>query len=242
MKISLKQNSFTKKEINKELTIVIPAYNEEHGIRGTILECVKYNPDAIIMVIDDCSKDKTSLIVKGMQKKYSQIILIKNKKNLNYGGALKVGFKNFKTKYMVFIDADITYPPKYIPKLLQVMKKGNLDVVWGSRFSSTQKSHMPLIRKIGNTLLKGLFMIWTGHYISDVCSGMRIFTRKSIDSIDYDSLPNGLDMISAMSKRIIKRKLKYGIIPIPYAMREGHSKLNLINDFILMSRNIIREK
>ncbi len=73
-------------------------------------------------------------------------------------------------------------------------------------------------------------MIWTGHYISDVCSGMRIFTRKSIDSIDYDSLPNGLDMISAMSKRIIKRKLKYGIIPIPYAMRT-HRKAGLIPSF-----------
>ncbi len=228
--------------MKNEITIIIPAYNEEEGIKPTILECIKHAPDAKILIIDDNSSDKTNKIVKDMIKKYKQIKIVKNKENLNYGGALKVGYKTFKTPYMVFLDADGTYPPRYIPKLLKFIKSKKLDVVWGTRFSKQEKSHMPFIRKLGNRILRVIFFVWTGKALPDICSGMRLFTREGIEKIDYQTLPRGLDMITAMTKRIVKRKLKFGIMPIFYANREGPSKLNAVKDFIRMTRNILFEK
>jgi len=227
--------------MTKELTILIPAYNEENSIESTINRCIRYNPGAYILVIDDCSKDKTNKIVQNMQKQHKQIKLIRNKSNKNYGGALKIGFREFKTRYIAFLDADGTYDPKYIPHLLNVVKRDALDCAWGNRFGN-KKSHMPVIRKIGNRVLVALFVLSTLKYIPDTSSGLRLFTREGIDKIDFKTLPDGLDMITAMSKRIISRKLKFKTIPIHYSRRDGSSKLNIFSDFLRMAKNIFFEK
>lgn len=224
-----------------ELTILMPAYNEETSIKKTILECIRLTPDSKILVIDDCSKDNTNKIIKELQREYKQIELIRNDVNKNYGGALKVGYKHFKTKYVVFLDADDTYSPEYIPVLLNEIKLNNADCVITNRFG-TQRNSMPFYRKVGNKTLSLLFFLFTGKYMADVCSGMRIFSREGMEKLDYETLPNGLDMITAMTKRIVSRKVKYEIIPIKYYRREGYSKLRIFTDFLRMARNIIVEK
>ena len=70
---------------------------------------------------------------------------------------------------------------------------------------------------------------------------MRIIKLESMSELDIKSLPNGLDMITAMTKRIIKRNLKYKLLPIDYLARGGQSKLNITSDFIHMMKNIVYE-
>jgi glycosyltransferase involved in cell wall biosynthesis len=224
-----------------DLTIVIPAYNEEKGIEKTILTCKRTNPKATILVIDDCSTDNTAKITKNLKKQVKNLEIISHKKNKGYGGALATGFSSAKTKYVAFLDADLTYHPRYLPVLLDLVIKNKLDCAWGNRFGKGI-NHMPLIRKFGNRILVFLFLLVNGRYVSDISCGERVFDKKSLEKIDYQSLPTGLDMITAMTKRIVTRRLRYKLIPIEYPRRHGASKLNIFKDFINMARNILVER
>ncbi len=221
-----------------ELTIVIPVYNEDASIQKTIEEVSKCLPKSKILAVNDGSTDNTERILDNLKKKYKNLEVI-NQKNKGYGGALSTGFLNAKTKYVGFLDADLTYPPEYFSTILDLLKKKDLDFVVGNRFGG-KKNEMPLLRKIGNTIIRCFFFVWTGKYI-DVTSGMRIFKQDKLRLLKPETLPKGLDMITALSKRSIKKKLRYKQVKIHYPARGGSSKLNAVKDFIKMMRNIILE-
>ena len=224
-----------------ELTVVIPAYNEESTIKQTVEEINRHILKARILIINDGSKDKTLNIIKKLKSKHKNLDFISHDKNRGYGAALITGFLKSKTPYVAFLDADLTYHPRYIPLLLDLVKRQDLDCAWGNRFGG-KKNKMPFIRKIGNRALVFLFLLVVGRYVKDVSCGERIFTKEALNKIDFGTLPNGLDMITAMTKRIVKRKLKFKLIPIEYFERRGSSKLNVMRDFINMTKNILAEK
>ncbi|MBD3310697.1 glycosyltransferase [Candidatus Woesearchaeota archaeon] len=219
-----------------ELTVVIPALNEEKGIKDTVEKIKEYVPAAHVMVVDDGSDDKTAMVAEKLGAE-----VVRHAKNKGYGAALITGFSYSKTPFVAFLDADLTYHPRYIPQLLKLVKSKELDCAWGNRFG-TSNNRMPFVRKIGNRMLVLLFFIMTGKNIKDASCGERVFRKQSLEKIDYETLPPGLDMITAMSKRIVKRKLRYEIIPIEYEKRSGSSKLNVVKDFLRMTRNILFER
>tara|TARA_Y100000310_G_scaffold345429_1_gene464856 strand:- start:2227 stop:2898 length:672 start_codon:yes stop_codon:yes gene_type:complete len=222
--------------IKMELTIVVPAYNEESSIKGTIRNIKKYVPKSPIIVVDDGSKDRTKDIAKR-----EKVRVISHNPNRGYGAALITGMLAAKTKYIAFLDADMTYNPRYIPIMLSYLKKFDLDCVWGNRFGGT-KNKMPLVRKIGNKVLSLIFWMVTNKNIHDSSSGQRVLKRESIKRLDIQTLPNDLDFITALSKRTVSRKLKFKVIPINYEKREGSSKLSILKHGFKMIRNIILEK
>lgn len=223
-----------------ELTVVIPVYNEEKSIRD-IIQLINEYVDCTMLAINDCSNDNSLKIMRGLQKKYKNLKIISKTKNQGFGAAWKTGIFNSKSEFVAFLDADLTYNPKYLPIMLKLIKKNKLDCIWSNRFGG-RVNKMPLIRKIGNKALLLLFFISTGKYIPDLTSGQRIFRKKSLTLLSPDTLPNGLNMVSAISKRIVSRKLKYKIIPCDYIEREGSSKLNVVMDFIRMAKDILFER
>ena len=219
-----------------ELTVVVPAYNEESSIRSTIKSVKKHVPDARIIVVDDCSKDRTKEIAKEEKVK-----VISHNTNQGYGAALKTGMFAAKTKYVGFLDADMTYNPAYFSLMLNYAKKIGLDCIWGNRFAGA-KNKMPFVRKIGNKVISLVFWLITGKNVGDCSSGQRILKTSALKKLDLGTLPDDLDFITALSKRIVSRKLKYKVIPINYDKREGSSKLSLIRHGFRMIKNIVLEK
>ena len=138
--------------MNKEMSVIVPAYNEEDAIVSTIKKLRIELPDAEIIIVDDYSKDATCKLAKNQG-----VRVIRHTKNRGYGGALKTGFKAAKTKYISFLDADLTYLQKYLKLFLKRLKDRKLDVVWGNRFGGS-KNDMPLVRKIGNRITKEMIM------------------------------------------------------------------------------------
>jgi glycosyltransferase involved in cell wall biosynthesis len=223
--------------MKSKLTVVIPAYNEENAIEETIKEVFKTNPECKIIVVDDCSKDSTFSILKKIKNENFKVI--RHTQNKGYGGALITGFLAAKTPYVAFLDADLTYPPNYIHEMLNKIEKQNLDVAWGNRFAG--KNESPLIRKIGNAMLSFFFLLIVQRFVPDVACGERVFRKDALMKIDPKTLPKGLDMITAMTTRIVRRKLKYALFPIDHRKREGASKLKIVSDFIKMVKNMIVE-
>ena len=125
------------------ISIIIPAYNEEKAIKDTIdnikkaIKNIKNKID--IIVVDDCSKDKTAEIL----SKIKAIKLIRHSINKGYGASLKTAIKNTASDCILIIDGDGTYPASSIPLLINYSKK--CDMVVGTRTGRIVK--IPFLRR-----------------------------------------------------------------------------------------------
>ncbi len=221
------------------LSIVIPAYNEEHSIRELIQRALstRYDLNKIdielieVLVIDDGSVDQTATIVQEIQ----DVVLISHNSNRGYGAALKSGFAHAHGDLIGFLDADGTYPPEYLPVLCQEFQSG-ADLVIGSRMAGGS-SQMPATRKVGNKFFAWFLSLLGWERVTDSASGMRVFRREILDRLS--PLPDGLNLTPVMSTRAIHEGLRTKEVPIPYSERQGHSKLNVINDGFLFLQSIV---
>jgi glycosyltransferase involved in cell wall biosynthesis len=212
------------------LSVVIPAYNEEDGIKEIAKRVLAVSPalkkvgvkHLELLVVDDGSRDRTVAVA----SKIKGVTLIRHPKNKGYGAALKTGFSKAKGELIGFLDADGTYPPEYFPKLCQAAMNGH-DLVIGSRMAG-ERSQMPLVRRVGNFIFAALLTILGRQRVTDSASGMRVFKREILEHL-YP-LPDGLNLTPVMSTRALHEGIKIEEVPIPYSERVGRSKLSAIRD------------
>ncbi|HTP08961.1 MAG TPA: glycosyltransferase family 2 protein [Anaerolineae bacterium] len=223
-----------------QLSVVIPAYNEEGGI-AEILDRVLSIQSGLqkigvagpeVLVVDDGSKDRTAEIVCS----YANVRLIKHLRNRGYGGALKTGFANANGNLLSFLDADGTYPPEYFPQLCQTIVNDGAELVVGSRMAGA-KSEMPKTRRLGNLIFARLVSIIGNQKVSDSASGQRVFRREILEQL-YP-LPDGLNFTPVMSTRAIHENIKMVEVPIPYSERVGRSKLSVVKDGVRFLNSIV---
>ncbi len=214
------------------LSIIIPAYNEEEAIAGTLrrtldaIDHIKAEAnlsDVEIIVVSDGSWDRTAQIVKG----FEGVTLIAYEKNRGYGAAIKTGFQQARGWYLGFMDADGTCDPNFFAELVNLCKNKNAHIALGSRLHSQSK--MPFVRRLGNTLYALLLTMLSGRIVRDSASGMRVITRDMLDWV-Y-ALPDGLHFTPAMSSyALCNREINIVELPMPYHEREGESKLSVLKD------------
>lgn len=163
------------------VTAIIPAYNEEKNAAAAVRNTLKY-ADSVIF-INDGSKDGTLEAVKGAG--FRNVKIISYKQNMGKGYALIRGFQKFlKTRdgIAVTIDADGQHNPKQIPVVVSLIEKGFADVVIGSRYSRHRKHH-PKARSFLNVFSSIGLLMASGAFFTDVASGFRGFSRKSLEAI-----------------------------------------------------------
>jgi glycosyltransferase involved in cell wall biosynthesis len=212
------------------LSVVIPAYNEENGIKEIAERVLAVEPALKkagverleLLVVDDGSKDRTAEVASAIPG----VSLIRHPKNKGYGAALKTGFSKASGELIGFLDADGTYPPEYFPQLCQSAMNGS-DLVIGSRMAGAD-SKMPLTRRVGNFFFANLLSILGRQKVTDSASGMRVFKREILERV-YP-LPDGLNLTPVMSTRALHEGIKIVEVPIPYSERVGRSKLSVIRD------------
>ncbi len=221
------------------LSVVIPAYNEESSIAQILERVLAVEADLAeigipgleMVVVDDGSVDSTTEIVRG----FPQVRLVVHGENRGYGAALKTGFAAASGNLLGFLDADGTYPPEHLPELCLAALNGAVLVV-GSRRSGAD-SRMPVLRRVGNTFWSGLITLLGGSQVVDPASGMRVFQRELLERL-YP-LPDGLNLTPIMSTRAVHEGIRLVEVPIPYAERQGRSKLSVVRDGSLFLYSII---
>jgi len=212
------------------LSVVIPAYNEEKGIKEIAERVLSVEPalknagvDRLeLLVVDDGSRDRTAEVAEAIPG----VSLIRHPKNKGYGAALKTGFSKAKGELIGFLDADGTYPPEYFPQLCRSALNGS-DLVIGSRMAG-EDSRMPITRRVGNFFFANLLSILGRQKVTDSASGMRVFKKEILEQI-YP-LPDGLNLTPVMSTRALHEGIRIEEVPIPYSERVGRSKLSVIHD------------
>ena len=212
------------------LSVIIPAYNEEHGIAEIIHRVLAVGPDLKkagidqleLLVVDDGSGDGTAEVA----SKILGVNLIRHPRNKGYGAALKTGFSKANGNLIGFLDADGTYPPEYFPQMCRAALNGT-DLVIGSRMAG-EDSEMPIMRRVGNFFFASLLTLLGRQKVTDSASGMRVFKREILEHV-YP-LPDGLNLTPVMSTRALHEGIKITEVPIPYSERVGRSKLSVIRD------------
>ncbi|MFC2010277.1 glycosyltransferase family 2 protein [Chloroflexota bacterium] len=219
-----------------EITIIIPAYNEERGI-GQVVDKVK---DAMantginheVIVVDDGSTDETAAIIRT-----KDVRLLQHPYNKGYGAALKTGVKNAKGDIVLFIDADAQQNADDIPRLLKPMEQ--YDMVVGQR---TRGSKIPLLRRLGKFILRSLANYLAGRKIPDLNSGFRA-VKKEIVMKYIGILPDSFSFTTTITLALIKESYNLKYIPIKTSERVGTSKIRLFRDgfrfIMLILRTIV---
>jgi glycosyltransferase involved in cell wall biosynthesis len=215
------------------LLIAIPALNEEQSIRGIIkrtLDARQYivenSPvkEVRITVVSDGSTDET---VKRAMEFADQIDVIVFEKNRGYGAAIKEAWSRSNADLLSFLDADGTCEPRFFADLCRKLSDEKADVILGCRMN--KYSSMPAIRRLGNSIFAFLLATLSKKTVKDTASGMRVVRRSVLKNL-YP-LPDGLHFTPAMSARaMLSDSMCIRELDMPYAEREGRSKLSVLRD------------
>ncbi len=213
-------------------TVIIPALNEEEGIAEVIRRCqaVLSNDDEII-VVDDGSTDKTSSIARK-----TGVRVIKHDVNKGKAFALRTGFNAAKNDVLVTIDADCTYPPEAIPKMIDALRSA--DLVVGSRFKKGVPRGFPLSRAIANIVGAEVTSIILSRRLTDVTTGLRAFRREVIE--DCPVKARGLDFEAEFTARAITKGYRYAEVPVIVEERKGRSSLRFFRHMYLFFVAVLR--
>ncbi len=221
------------------LSVVMPAYNEENGIQPVLedldRELQKAGVDAEIIVVDDGSADATAQKAAAVS---GRITVLRHAENRGYGASLKTGFRRAKHDLVAIIDADGTYKPKDLIRLLGKAK--GQDMVVGARTGQTV--HIPLVRRPAKWLLRSLATYLTKRKIPDLNSGLRLMRRDLVHK--YMGLfPDGFSLTTTITMALLVAGYEVKFIPIDYEKRTGSSKIRPLRDTIgflsLIMRTII---
>jgi glycosyltransferase involved in cell wall biosynthesis len=217
----------------KNVTFLLPAYNEERSI-GTMLQQVSEYPKSKVIVVDNNSNDKTAEIA----KKRGVIVLQEHKQGKAH--AIKRGFEHIKTNFVVMLDADNTYDPQDAKKLLKPLMEDKADVVLGSRIlGKREKGSISHFNLFGNYLLS-FFASLLFSNVSDVCTGYWAFKKNVIDQFLQEGInSDGFDLEVEMFSKISKNKFRVIEIPILYKKRSDSPKLNSVNDGIKILKKML---
>jgi len=217
-----------------KVAIVIPAYNEEKTLGPVLKSIPRHLPDVKkveIIVISDGSYDKTAEIAKA-----SRVTLIEHDLNRGLGGALGTGFEYAKRNgfdALITFDADGQHHSEDIWPVLRPIVYKKADVVVGSRLKSAswRTDGMPWYRRIGIWGLNLFTFIFFWTWTSDSQSGLRAFSRKSIEGINLQS--NRMEVSSEFFYEINKKNLKLAEVPIKsiytdYSLQKGQKNINAL--------------
>jgi len=160
--------------------VVIPIYNEKESVaplhEGLVETLRSIDRPFEIIFVDDGSTDGTFENL----KKLSPIKIIRLRRNLGQTQALAAGFKAAQGKFIISLDGDLQNDPADIPSMLYQMEKSNLDVICGWRKNRQDPLLRKLYSKAAYLLRKGLL----NDKIHDSGCSLRIYTKKSIESLD----------------------------------------------------------
>jgi glycosyltransferase involved in cell wall biosynthesis len=223
-----------------KLSIVIPAFNEEAAIGGTIERCLAAREvicreggvaEVEILVVSDGSTDATARIARG----YRGVGVLELLRNQGYGAAIQAGFRRASGDLLAFLDADGTCDPREFARLCRALLTRGADVALGSRLGPG--SQMPWLRRVGNVFYALVLGLLCGRRVTDTASGMRVIRRSALT--DLYPLPTGMHFTPAMSARATLNDLKLVEIPMPYSERVGQSKLRVIRDGVRFTAAIL---
>lgn len=213
-----------------QVSIVIPAFEEEHGIGPVVERVVATAAWCEVLVVDDGSSDQTAERARAAGAR-----VVRHPYNKGNGAAVKTGIRAARGEVVLLMDADGQHDPADVLRVLEPI--GVHDMVIGARASKDQGS----VRALGNWIFTRLASWLTGRTIPDLTSGFRAARRERLLEILH-LLPNGFSYPTTSCLAFIKAGHNVAFVPITAHRRVGQSKIKLLRDgtkFLLIIFKIV---
>lgn len=216
--------------LEKKVSVVIPALNEEEGIGEVLDEIPRADLEAMgydleIIVVDGESVDATRDIAAA---KGARVIIEPRK---GYGRAYKTGFAKATGDVIVTGDADKTYPFDHMPRFVKMLEDENLDFITTNRFAEIQQGAMSPKHQLGNWVLSTTMRVLFFMDVKDSQSGMWIFRRDILPKLTLTS--DGMPLSEEIKLEAYRAHgVRAREIPIEYRSRVGEVKLSSWKDGI----------
>ncbi|HEV3340425.1 MAG TPA: glycosyltransferase family 2 protein, partial [Pirellulales bacterium] len=224
-----------------QLTVLLPAFNEEQAIERVLAEIV----DALaeepiryeIVVVDDASTDSTAECAERFAAECWQcpVRVVRSPENRGAGAARRTGIRQARGDIVVMLDADGSYPADAIPALLRWFPA--YDQVNGARTS--EQGTLPWLRKPTKWFIRMLASYLTGHKIPDLNTGLKAFKREAMLPWLW-VVPDGFSCVTTMTLAFLTNGYSVKYVPTAYRPRIGRSKFHPIKDTFAYLSTVLR--
>jgi glycosyltransferase involved in cell wall biosynthesis len=206
----------------EDTLVIVAALNEEAGLGPTLTEIKSSLEDPLCLVVDGRSTDRTVEVAKecGVQTLFQ--------KGVGKGDAIATAIghtSGLKVKYVALIDADYTYPAKYLSTMIKILEENpKIGMVCGNRFTSGLKfDAMPNVFHIGNKLLSFTHSLLNGVNLDDPLTGLRVVRKEIVHN--WQPKSKGFDIEVELNHLVETKGYQIIEIPIHYRARLGEKKL-----------------
>jgi len=200
-----------------ELSVIIPVYNEATHIHEILKRVQSTKLAKEIVIVDDGSQDGTRDILKKLDgRKNVRVIL--HERNQGKGAAVMTGLKAAKGDVLLIQDADLEYNPRDYPALLQPIREGVADVVYGSRFLGGPHRVAMFWHLVANRLLTFLTNILYNTILTDMETGYKVFRREVIEGMVIRA--KRFEFEPEFTAKVLKRNYRIYEVPISFNPRD----------------------
>lgn len=207
--------------------IIIPAYNESTYLGRFLDKLLTVVGKSRVVVVDDGSVDKTSDISRSRG-----VTTLTHMTNLGKGAAIKTGcnyaFKIMGAESVIIMDGDDQHEVGDIKHFERELGRG-AQVVLGVRHLDAK---MPLLRVLGNKSISILINVLFGHYITDILSGFKAFTKTAYKTLRWQS--TGYEVETEIAVRLAKSKIPYAEVPISTVYHGKEYGFNLLDAWSIL--------
>ena len=211
--------------------ITMPAYRAAKTLEKTYRDIPTDCFDEVL-VVDDASPDETVSVAKALE-----LSVKVHPQNRGYGGNQKTCYSwalEKKADIIVLLHPDHQYAPQEVPALVEPIRTGRADFTFGSRFKDggkPLKGGMPLYRYVGNRFTTSVENLFLGTSFAELHSGMKAYSRRFLELIDYESLSDQFVFDSQMVIRAVLLGFRIEEVPIPTRYEEDSSSVDIVSSF-----------
>ncbi|MFN0067545.1 MAG: glycosyltransferase family 2 protein [Limisphaerales bacterium] len=198
------------------LGVVMPAYNEEATITEVVELVLRQPVVHELVIVDDCSKDRTFEVLQGLAAKHPKIRLLRHDVNQGKGAALRTGFSHMTAPIVIIQDADMEYDPGEYPRIMGPIVEGRGDVVFGSRFLGGSSAHRVLYywHSVGNKVLTTLSNMFTNLNLTDMetcykCFRLEVLRKIRLEENRFGFEPEITAKVARLGVRIFEVPISY---------------------------------
>ena len=200
-----------------KLSVIIPVFNEADNIREILKRVQAAKLAGEIIIVDDGSNDGTRETLKKLNGK-NKVRVILHEGNHGKGAAVVTGLKAAKGDVLLIQDADLEYDPRDYPALLQPIREGVADVVYGSRFLGGPHRVTMFWHLVANQLLTLMTNVLYNTILTDMETGYKVFRRKVIENMTIRA--RRFDFEPEFTAKVLKQHYRIYEVPISFNPRD----------------------